>query len=98
MAKLFNSLQVFFKFLKNFLEVHDGNFYAEDICLYVDIFGHECHVESLWYNKDENEYYFHLDSDIEMDVKISSLPDYEIERIWDKLREIERIWDKLRHV
>lgn len=88
MAKLFNSLQVFFEFLMEFIETHDKNLYASDINLFVNIFDHPCHVESIWYNKDENEFYLHLDAGIEMDVKISTLPDDEIERIWDKLRHV----------
>lgn len=58
----------------DFIKEHGGNLYASDTPLEVELLGEDIEVESVWYEKDTNEYYLHCNCyDFEADVKLFSL-------------------------
>ena len=76
--------------IQTFLErMGDNNLFACDVTLLVPVLGQVCHIESIWLNKDENEYYLHINHpEAEGDIKVSSLPDVTIKMLIDNIEAL----------
>ena len=76
------------EFFMDFLHEHnnEGNLPSLNISAKVNILSTACDIESVWYNDDDDEMYLHVDHPMfEADVKVSSLPDEEIDNVINQL-------------
>lgn len=71
-----NAAKAFFK--GNF----ERNFYAAEFFPEITIFGNPVNVETIWYQKEEDEFYLHCDDkEFEGDIKLTSLSERNLEKI-----------------
>lgn len=60
--------------IEKFLSKNDGNLTGREEPLKITIFGHEVYVESVWLDKEEQNYFIHVNSpEFEGDLRVTSM-------------------------